>query len=320
MLLNRWRDSCMRFWKGQRSNRESITNCRDVFPVLCKYAASGPTHHFVVLYEHHVVRTESAAEDDAGHALEAVDPLLSLWPLTSHIEHPVHNRTSERSLQRLGSGMFPGAFTWSAALCRRTVLQWYRLFWLETVARPAQWGCSPTGRFCPFHWGSWNTTVELNLQSFFPKRLKDSVFSRDSLASGVVQLVLSSSLVGGLHTRVLPQLLDDIGQLRGHRSFFDGVWQVLQLLCVFLWSQTQNNKHQHVSGHQLWAWAYSVCRRRHLSTGRAEVDAKHLHASDDSQSRLQDVAVDDRSKLHLLLSCVTTLMENSVTKMKRKGL
>lgn len=55
----------------------------------------------------------------------------------------------------------------------------------------------------------------------------------------------------------------------------------------------------------------------HLSRGRAEVNAEHLHASDDSQSRLQDVTVDDRSKLHLLLFCVTTLMKNPVGEQRK---
>lgn len=36
------------------------------------------THHFVVLYQHHVVCAESSAKDDAGHTLETMDPLLSL--------------------------------------------------------------------------------------------------------------------------------------------------------------------------------------------------------------------------------------------------
>lgn len=60
------------------------------------------------------------------------------------------------------------------------------------------------------------------------------VADMDSLASRVVQLVLSSSLKGGLHTRIFPQLLDDISQLRRHCTFLDGVWQVLQLLCILL--------------------------------------------------------------------------------------
>lgn len=45
--------------------------------------------------------------------------------------------------------------TWSATLCRRTVLQWYQLSWLEIAARPAQWGGSLICRFGPVHWGSW---------------------------------------------------------------------------------------------------------------------------------------------------------------------
>lgn len=36
------------------------------------------THHFVILYQHHVVCTESSTKDDAGDTLETMDPLLSL--------------------------------------------------------------------------------------------------------------------------------------------------------------------------------------------------------------------------------------------------
>lgn len=50
-----------------------------------------------------------------------------------------------------------------------------------------------------------------------------AVVDVDSLASRVVQLVLSSSVEAALHTRVFPQLLDNISQLRGHCAFLDGV-------------------------------------------------------------------------------------------------
>lgn len=53
---------------------------------------------------------------------------------------------------------------------------------------------------------------------------------------------------------------------------------------------------------------------RHLWTGWAKINGQHLHASDDSQRRLQNVAVDDGSKLQLFLFCVTTLMQNPVQK------
>lgn len=56
----------------------------------------------------------------------------------------------------------------------------------------------------------------------------------DSLASRVVQLVLGGSLEGALHARVFPQLLDDISQFSRHRTFLNGVCQVLQLLCILL--------------------------------------------------------------------------------------
>lgn len=54
----------------------------------------------------------------------------------------------------------------------------------------------------------------------------------------------------------------------------------------------------------------------HLRGRWAKINAEHLHASDDSQSRLQDVSVDDRPKLHLLLFCVTALVENPVCEQK----
>lgn len=47
-----------------------------------------------------------------------------------------------------------------------------------------------------------------------------------------------------------------------------------------------------------------------LSGGGSKINAQYLHASDDGQGRLQDVAVDDGLELHLLLPCITTLMEN----------
>lgn len=63
-----------------------------------------------------------------------------------------------------------------------------------------------------------------------------------------------------------------------------------------------------MSGVYLLNVIWDLCR------GWAKINAQHLHASDDSQSRLQDVAVDDRSKLQLFLFCVTTLMQNPVNK------
>lgn len=46
------------------------------------------TYYFVVLHQHHVVCAQSSDEDDTGHAFKAVDPLLPLWTLTTHIKHP----------------------------------------------------------------------------------------------------------------------------------------------------------------------------------------------------------------------------------------
>lgn len=160
ILLNRWRDSCMRFWKGQRGTG-SVSSWHVCLQILYSQVTGVPTHHFIVLYEHHVVCAESSAEDDAGHTLETMDPLLSLWPLAAHIEHPVHNTKSEQSQSASFFGVKKEvktdfcSLTWSATLCRRTVLQWYQLFWLEIAAHPARWGGSLACRFCPFHWGSW---------------------------------------------------------------------------------------------------------------------------------------------------------------------
>ena len=44
--------------------------------------------HLLVFGQDEVVAGEGHAEDDGGDALEAVDPLLPLGPLASHIEHP----------------------------------------------------------------------------------------------------------------------------------------------------------------------------------------------------------------------------------------
>jgi hypothetical protein len=46
----------------------------------------GP-HHLLVLRQHQVIRAHGHAEDDGGHALEAVDPLLALGALAAHVHH-----------------------------------------------------------------------------------------------------------------------------------------------------------------------------------------------------------------------------------------
>lgn len=87
---------------------------------LLTYLRSGSgvsTHHFVVLYQHHVVCAESSAKDDAGHALETMDPLLSLWPLATHIEHPVHHTESHNKVSQSAS---PGYH--DAVRCRQFLL------------------------------------------------------------------------------------------------------------------------------------------------------------------------------------------------------
>lgn len=176
------------------------------------------------------------------------------------------------------------------------------------------------------------TSIASLLFSFpcYPTIVSVPVADMDSLASRVVQLVLSSSVKGGLHTRICPQLLDDISQLRGHCAFLNGVWQVLQLLCILLWFNAHRTKiHQHrLSTSTIyinilcqWTLRMLIMSGGHLLNviwdlwrGCAKINAQHLHASDDGQSRLQDVAIDDRSKLHLFLFCVTTLMQNPMHK------
>lgn len=98
MLLNRWRDSCMRFCRCWKGTVFVINWCLSSDASL---TVEVPTHHFVVLYEHHVVRTESSAKDDTSHTLETMDPLLSLWPLASHIKHPVHHRRPKKVSQTM---------------------------------------------------------------------------------------------------------------------------------------------------------------------------------------------------------------------------
>lgn len=80
--------------KWERTQR--VTHWQDSFCLLIRQQSS-LTHHFVVLYKHHVVCAERSAKDDASHTLETVDPLLSLWPLATHIKHPVSRRKSEKS-------------------------------------------------------------------------------------------------------------------------------------------------------------------------------------------------------------------------------
>ena len=45
------------------------------------------SHHFLVLGECEIVLGHGDDEDDGRHALETVDPLLTLRPLTSHVKH-----------------------------------------------------------------------------------------------------------------------------------------------------------------------------------------------------------------------------------------
>ena len=61
--------------------------------------------HFFVLGKHEVVAGEGDAEDYGGDALEAVDPLLSLWPLAAHVKHPGTWRV--REITRISAGYDP---------------------------------------------------------------------------------------------------------------------------------------------------------------------------------------------------------------------
>ena len=61
--------------------------------------------HFFVLGKHEVVAGEGYAEDYGGDALEAVDPLLSLWPLAAHVKHP--ERWRVRKITIIFSGYDP---------------------------------------------------------------------------------------------------------------------------------------------------------------------------------------------------------------------
>ena len=47
-----------------------------------------------------VIATESYAEDDGRHVLEAVDPLLPLRPLAAHIKEP--EKTEDESVSHTG--------------------------------------------------------------------------------------------------------------------------------------------------------------------------------------------------------------------------
>ena len=44
--------------------------------------------HLLVLRQDEIVAGEGHAEDDGRHALEAVDPLLALRSLPTHVKHP----------------------------------------------------------------------------------------------------------------------------------------------------------------------------------------------------------------------------------------
>lgn len=106
----------------------------------------------------------------------------------------------------------------------------------------------------------------------------------------------------------------------------------MQLLWIHLWFCAHRIKlHQHgQSAWNIYSARFNVSENElnkfimsgfyllsvtwDLSRWCAKINAKHLHASDDSQSRLQDVAKDDRSELHLFLYCVTTLMQNPASR------
>lgn len=69
-----------------------LSVCLSIFCLVQKiylsFAGAKVTHHFVIFHQHHIIGTEGCTENDAGDSLKAVDPLLSLWSLPSHIKHP----------------------------------------------------------------------------------------------------------------------------------------------------------------------------------------------------------------------------------------
>ena len=52
------------------------------------------SHHLLILSQDQVVGAHGHTEDDGSDTLEAVDPLLPLGPLASHIKHPARRQTT----------------------------------------------------------------------------------------------------------------------------------------------------------------------------------------------------------------------------------
>ena len=52
------------------------------------------THHLLILSQDQVISAHGHTEDDSRDSLEAVDPLLPLWPLASDVKHPAQRQTS----------------------------------------------------------------------------------------------------------------------------------------------------------------------------------------------------------------------------------
>lgn len=51
------------------------------------------SYHFIILHQHHVIGAQSSNEDDTGDTFETMNPLLSLWPLATHIKHSGSKKT-----------------------------------------------------------------------------------------------------------------------------------------------------------------------------------------------------------------------------------
>jgi len=83
------------------------------------------TYHRLVLNEHLIVGTDGHEENNSGDAVKAVNPLLPLGALATHVEHPVDKVTNlELGLgdtRRLNTGAEDVLVVGEVAWCRNTV-------------------------------------------------------------------------------------------------------------------------------------------------------------------------------------------------------
>ena len=65
-----------------------------LFRLLTPFFGNPSSHelpvHLLILGKDEIIAGKSDAENDGGDSLKAVNPLLSLGALTSHIKHPVN--------------------------------------------------------------------------------------------------------------------------------------------------------------------------------------------------------------------------------------